>query len=195
MRGLSLGLPLAAKMRATASASKAFAASPYTVSVGIATTPPARSMRPAEAIAAWSAAHRCSSCGEDVEATPPLSPLPAAVAAASAGCCGKDSGSTTTTSVAKTGWPAMAIPSSSMAPFWAVAHGSSCMACSCLVAHGSGCMAPLSAVAHGAGCMAAAAFGRACALMQVICAAVAGETLRASVPLLLARWETPDCLT
>ena len=43
IRGLSIGRPLASKIRATAGPFSASAASPYTVSVGIATSSPARS--------------------------------------------------------------------------------------------------------------------------------------------------------
>ena len=42
MRGLSLGRPLAAKMRRMADESRALPARPYTVSVGRPTTPPER---------------------------------------------------------------------------------------------------------------------------------------------------------
>ena len=47
IRGLSCGRPLARKIFATAAPSKAFAARPYTVSVGMPTTSPARSSAPA----------------------------------------------------------------------------------------------------------------------------------------------------
>ena len=57
--GLCAGRPLTWKMRSTARASSALAASPYTVSVGSATTSPARSSSAARCTAAWNSAGVC----------------------------------------------------------------------------------------------------------------------------------------
>ncbi len=60
MSGLSCGRPFASKIRATASGLRASAARPYTVSVGMPTTSPARSSSPACSIAVGSSDGRSS---------------------------------------------------------------------------------------------------------------------------------------
>lgn len=81
MRGLSCGRPLAAKMALTAAPSSAFAARPYTVSVGIATRPPARRMPAAFSIAsgrgARSSVFIMHPPPRPPSAFPPCLPLPA----------------------------------------------------------------------------------------------------------------------
>jgi hypothetical protein len=59
MIGLCAGRPLTWKMRSTARGSSALAASPYTVSVGRATTSPARNSSVARCTAAWNKAGVC----------------------------------------------------------------------------------------------------------------------------------------
>ena len=60
MSGLSCGRPFASKIRLTACGLSASAARPYTVSVGMPTTSPARSSAPASSIAAGSSDGRSS---------------------------------------------------------------------------------------------------------------------------------------
>ena len=59
MSGSKVGRPFASKIRATAGASKAFAPRPYTVSVGKATSPPARMIAAARGI---DSAAECAVC-------------------------------------------------------------------------------------------------------------------------------------
>ena len=85
--GLSCGRPFASKIRATAAGSRPLAPRPYTVSVGIPTSPPARMI----CAASWTSAS-CRSLvvfmSESASPTPPLSPPdgPPQRPAAPAGC-------------------------------------------------------------------------------------------------------------